>query len=96
MIVKKDKMFTRKPLIFIFLNKRVKIVPKYSGTADISKTVSGLLIEEKLWSWEQKFGFLAARAARSDMPRGNRHNIIGNELSQIIFHSPLDNDPSFP
>ena len=35
---------------FIFLNKRIKIIPKYSGTAEISKTVSGLLIEEKLWS----------------------------------------------
>ena len=50
MIVKKGKMFTRKPLFFIFLNKWVKIVPKYSGTVDISKTASGLLIEEKLWS----------------------------------------------
>ena len=35
---------------FIFLNKRIEIIPKYSGTADISKTVSGLLIGEKLWS----------------------------------------------
>ena len=50
MIVKKDKMFTRKTLFFIFLNKRLQIVPKHSGTAEISKTVSGLSIEEKLWS----------------------------------------------
>ena len=59
MIVKQDKMFTRKPLFFIFLNKRIKIVPKYSVTADISKTISGFLIGEKLWSWELIFGFFS-------------------------------------
>ena len=95
MIVKKDKMFTRKPLLFIFLNKRVEIVPKYSGTADISKTL--LIIRKKNCNHESNNScFLAARAARSDMPRGNRYNFVGNELSQIIFCSPLDNDPSFP
>ena len=47
MIVKKDKMLTRKPLFFIFPNKRVQLVPKYSGTAKVSKTVSGLIIKEK-------------------------------------------------
>ena len=49
MIVKKDKMLPRQPLFFIFLKKGVQIVPKYSGTADISKTVSELLFEENLW-----------------------------------------------
>ena len=45
----KAQIPTRKPLFFIFLNKRIKIVPKYSGTADISKTVTGLLIGTILW-----------------------------------------------
>ena len=39
----------QKTIFLIFLNKRIRIVPTYSGTADISKTVSGLRIEEKLW-----------------------------------------------
>ena len=39
---------TRKPLFFIFFNKWMKMVPKYSGITDISKTVTGLLIGEKL------------------------------------------------
>ena len=39
----------QKTIFFIFRNKRIRIVPKYSGTADISKTVCGLTIEEKLW-----------------------------------------------
>ena len=82
MIFKKDKMFVRKRFFFIFLNKRIKIIPKYSETAEISKTVSGLLIEEKLLSWEQKFGFFGRCAARSDMPRGNHHNFVENELAE--------------
>ena len=49
-IVKKGKMFTRKPLFFIFINKQIKILPNYSGTAEISKTVFGFFIEYKLWS----------------------------------------------
>ena len=35
---------------FYFSQYEDKIFSKYSGTAEISKTVSGLLIEEKLWS----------------------------------------------
>ena len=49
MIVEKDKC-PPKTNFFNFLNKRVKVRPKYSGIADISKTVPGLLIGEKLWS----------------------------------------------
>ena len=50
MIVKEDKMFAGKPFFFIVLNMPIKIISKYAGTAVISKTVFGLLIEEKLWS----------------------------------------------
>ena len=39
-----------KNTFFIFLNKGLKSSPKYSVTADISKTISGLLIGEKLRS----------------------------------------------
>ena len=37
-----------KTVIFYFHKKRIKIIPKYLGTADVSKTVSGLLFGEKL------------------------------------------------
>ena len=50
----------RKSLFFIFFNMRIKIIPKYSRAADISKTVSELNIREKqLWSWERIFSFLS-------------------------------------
>ena len=39
----------QKTIFLIFRDKWIKIVPTYSGTAEISKTVFGLLIEEKLW-----------------------------------------------
>ena len=45
-------VFFDHPLFLIFFKKVIKMVPKYSETSEISKTVSGLLIGEKLWSWE--------------------------------------------
>ena len=55
----KGQMPRRKPWFFIFLNKRIKIVPNYSGTADMSKKETGLIIGEKLCLREQKFGFFS-------------------------------------
>ena len=50
MIAKKDKR-PQEITIFIFLNKRIKIVPKYSGTVDITKS-SGFLIGGNLYGHE--------------------------------------------
>ena len=73
----------KKSLFFIFLNKRIQIVPKYSGTVDISKT-SGFLIGGNLWSWEQQIGFLVSRATRSDMSCGNRSKFVERKFCRII------------
>ena len=40
----------QKTIFFIFLNKLIQIVPKYSESADISKTVARLVIGVKLFS----------------------------------------------
>ena len=74
-----------KPLRLNFHHVQMKVVPKYSGTADISKKVTGLIIGEKQWLWEQTFGFLASRIVRSDMSCGNRCRFVGNNFRQIIF-----------
>ena len=47
----------QKTTFCIFLNSRIKIIPTYSGAAGIPKTLSGLIIGEKMWSSEQIFGF---------------------------------------
>ena len=49
MIVKKDKMPIRNQCVFIFLNTRLKSVPKYSATGDISKILNRFEIGQKLW-----------------------------------------------
>ena len=45
-----------KNTFFISLNTGLNSLPTYSVTVDISKTISGFLIGEKLWSLEPIFG----------------------------------------
>ena len=63
------------------------MVPKYSRTTDISKTVVGLIIGGGHES--EKSAFLASRAARSDMSCGNRLSFAGNEFRRIFFSTIL-------
>ena len=92
----KGQIHRRKPRFFIFLNMRIKIGPQYSRTAEISKKVTVLIIGEKLWLWEQKFGFLASRIARSGKFYGNRSRIVKNNLRRIIFGKIPHYSPMYP
>ena len=76
-------------LHLIFHYEQIKFVPKYSCTADISKKVTGLIIGEKLWSWEQIFGFFRLTKRHFDMSCGNRFRFVGNEFIWIILSTIL-------
>ena len=71
-------------------------MPKYSGPVDISEEVTGLLIREKLWLGEQKFGFLASRIGSSDMHYGSRCRFVGNNFRRIIFGKILHYGVMYP
>ena len=78
-----------KTTFFIYFNNRIKIIPKYSAASDISKMVSELIIGEKLWSWEQIFGFFRLTQRHFDMSCGNRFRFVGNEFIWIILCTVL-------